>query len=90
MSTGFKATITCVDLHALAPSFAGRDYDEAFLADLPASADPCGERGEFHSFVHDGPPLPSSPFPLREDARWFGRIASASVDLVPTAEQAVA
>lgn len=55
VGAGFRATITCVDLHALAASFAGRDYDEAFLAELPAAADPCGERGEFHSFVHDGP-----------------------------------
>jgi len=52
---GFKAVITCIDLHALDPACAGRDYDSAFLADLPAAVDPCGERGEFHSFVHDGP-----------------------------------
>jgi uncharacterized protein (TIGR00290 family) len=57
LAAGFKAVVTCVDLQALAPSFAGRDYDEAFLADLPAAADPCGERGEFHSFVYDGPPF---------------------------------
>jgi len=55
MKTGFKAVITCVDLEALSPAFAGRDYDPAFLADLPAGVDPCGERGEFHSFVYDGP-----------------------------------
>jgi len=52
---GFKAVITCVDLEALNPAFAGRDFDLAFLADLPAGVDPCGERGEFHSFVYDGP-----------------------------------
>ncbi len=55
IQTGFKAVITCVDLEALSPAFAGREYDAAFVADLPAGVDPCGERGEFHSFVHDGP-----------------------------------
>jgi diphthamide synthase (EF-2-diphthine--ammonia ligase) len=39
----------------LPASFVGRDYDDSFLRDLPTSADPCGERGEFHSFVYDGP-----------------------------------
>jgi len=52
---GFKAVITCVDGHSLDGSFAGRVYDEKFLADLPGSVDPCGENGEFHSFVFDGP-----------------------------------
>jgi uncharacterized protein (TIGR00290 family) len=52
---GFKAVITCVDSHALDGQFAGRLYDETFLADLPAHVDPCGENGEFHSFVYDGP-----------------------------------
>jgi len=55
IQAGFKAVITCVDLEALSPAFAGRDYNPAFLADLPAGVDPCGERGEFHSFVCDGP-----------------------------------
>lgn len=52
---GFKAVVTCVDPRALDPSFAGRVIDDAFLRDLPASVDPCGEHGEFHSFVYDGP-----------------------------------
>lgn len=55
LAAGFKAIVTCVDLHALPASFAGREFDESFLRDLPPSADPCGERGEFHSFVYDGP-----------------------------------
>jgi len=58
---GFKAITTCVDLRVLDPSFAGRDFDERFLADLPPGVDPCGENGEFHSFVYDGPNL---RFPL--------------------------
>jgi uncharacterized protein (TIGR00290 family) len=52
---GFKAVVVCVDTRALDPSFAGRDIDDQFLADLPRSVDPCGENGEFHSFVYDGP-----------------------------------
>ncbi|MCW4044645.1 MAG: diphthine--ammonia ligase [Candidatus Bathyarchaeota archaeon] len=52
---GFKAVITCVDTHSLGEEFAGREFDKQFLADLPANIDPCGENGEFHSFVYDGP-----------------------------------
>jgi uncharacterized protein (TIGR00290 family) len=52
---GLRARLTCVDPRQLPPSFAGRDFDDALLADLPASVDPCGERGEFHSFAYAGP-----------------------------------
>ena len=52
---GFKAVITSVDSNVLGKDFVGREYDEKFLADLPANVDPCGENGEFHSFVYDGP-----------------------------------
>ena len=52
---GFKAVITCVDTELLDGSFTGRTFDEALLADLPEGVDPCGENGEFHSFVTDGP-----------------------------------
>ena len=52
---GFKAVITSVDSRVLGEDFAGREYDEKFLSDLPANVDPCGENGEFHSFVYDGP-----------------------------------
>jgi uncharacterized protein (TIGR00290 family) len=55
MSAGVKAKITCVDPSKLDRSFAGRDFDPAFLNDLPAGVDPCGENGEFHSFVYDSP-----------------------------------
>ena len=57
---GFRAIITCVDSQVLDGSFSGRLYDEQLLADLPPHVDPCGEKGEFHSFVFDGP-LFSSP-----------------------------
>lgn len=55
ISDGFRTIITCVDTTLLDGSFAGREFDESFLADLPDSVDPCGENGEFHSFVFDGP-----------------------------------
>ena len=52
---GLVAHITCVDPRKLDPAFAGRRFDHAFLADLPDGIDPCGENGEFHSFVSAGP-----------------------------------
>jgi uncharacterized protein (TIGR00290 family) len=55
IALGLRAKITCVDPEQLSPEFAGREFDHAFLADLPAGVDPCGENGEFHSFVYDGP-----------------------------------
>jgi uncharacterized protein (TIGR00290 family) len=55
ISTGFRAVVTCVDTNVLEAVFAGREYDIDFLAELPSSVDPCGENGEFHTFVYDGP-----------------------------------
>ena len=55
IEAGFKAIITCVDTKYLDKGFAGREFDEKFLSDLPRGVDPCGENGEFHSFVYDGP-----------------------------------
>lgn len=52
---GQQAVLTCVDPAQLDPSFAGRPYDEQLLADLPDGVDPCGENGEFHTFVHASP-----------------------------------
>jgi uncharacterized protein (TIGR00290 family) len=52
---GLKAILSAVDTRALDPSFAGRPFDAALLADLPAGVDPCGENGEFHTCVWDGP-----------------------------------
>lgn len=51
----YEAYVTCVDSTQLDPAFAGRRFDHALLADLPRSVDPCGERGEFHTCVVDGP-----------------------------------
>jgi uncharacterized protein (TIGR00290 family) len=61
---GLRARLTCVDARQLAPAFAGREFDEALLAELPPSVDPCGERGEFHTFVYDGPMF-ERPVPVR-------------------------
>ena len=55
IALGFKAVLCCIDPKRLDPSFAGRQIDERLLADLPPGVDPCGENGEFHSFVYDGP-----------------------------------
>ncbi|HWY44603.1 MAG TPA: diphthine--ammonia ligase [Candidatus Sulfotelmatobacter sp.] len=52
---GFRARAVCVDPRVLNRSFAGRELDESFFRDLPTEADPCGENGEFHTFVYDGP-----------------------------------
>lgn len=52
---GFKAVVTCVDATVLPADMVGRTLDRAFLADLPPQADVCGERGEYHTFVYDGP-----------------------------------
>jgi len=52
---GFKTIIACVDTNFLDKIFIGRTFNKEFLAELPANIDPCGENGEFHSFVYDGP-----------------------------------
>jgi len=54
IALGYKAYLSCVE-GKVGPGFVGRLFDEAFLADLPAGIDLCGENGEFHSFVYDGP-----------------------------------
>ncbi len=54
-AAGLRARVTCVDPSSLDRSFAGREWDAAFVADLPAGVDPCGENGEFHTFAYAGP-----------------------------------
>jgi len=62
---GLQATLTCVDPRQLDASFAGRPFDAALFEALPPAVDPCGERGEFHTFAWDGPmfarPVPVAP-----------------------------
>ncbi len=64
IAAGLRAHLACVDSRKLDPSFAGRAFDGDLLRDLPADVDPCGENGEFHTFVHAGPmfahPIPVS------------------------------
>ena len=57
---GLRARLCCVDTTQLDARFAGRDFDESLLADLPAGVDPCGENGEFHTCVHAGPMFDAS------------------------------
>lgn len=63
LDLGFKTITTCVNEKYLDKSFAGRIIDESFLNDLPANVDPCGENGEFHTFVFEGP-LFKEPIPF--------------------------
>jgi uncharacterized protein (TIGR00290 family) len=63
ISMGYKAYLSCVE-GRVGPGFAGRAYDEKLLSQLPAGIDPCGEHGEFHSFVYDGP-IFRRPVPVR-------------------------
>lgn len=65
VAAGLRAHVTCVDPAQLSAAFAGRTFDEWLLKDLPGQVDPCGERGEFHTFAHAGPmfdqPIPIVP-----------------------------
>jgi uncharacterized protein (TIGR00290 family) len=84
LHAGFQAIITCVDLQALSSEFVGRRYDRRFLADLSPSADPCGERGEFHSFVYDGP-LFRLPILFQTGRTVIRENRFAYLDLIPRA-----
>ena len=64
IESGLRARVTCVDPKQLPESFAGREFDARFLADLPSDVDPCGERGEFHTFAYDGPMF-ERPVPVK-------------------------
>jgi len=64
LSDEFRAIAVCVDPAELGASFAGRELDAAFFRDLPPGVDPCGENGEFHTFVFDGP-IFRSPIPVQ-------------------------
>jgi diphthamide synthase (EF-2-diphthine--ammonia ligase) len=57
IASGVRAKLTCIDTRKLDRSFAGREFDQTLLSALPDGADPCGEWGEFHSFVYAGPML---------------------------------
>lgn len=74
LDEGFAARLVCVDTTQLDGAFAGRAFDTELLADLPSSVDPCGERGEFHTFVSDGPPFSDAlPYECGEKVLRDGR-----------------
>jgi uncharacterized protein (TIGR00290 family) len=81
VAAGLKASLVCVDPQVLDATFAGRDFDAALLADLPCGVDPCGERGEFHTFAWDGPMF-RHPVPARR-GEVVERDGFIFADLVP-------
>jgi uncharacterized protein (TIGR00290 family) len=83
LAAGVRAVLTCVDPNALAPEFSGRAFDETLLRDLPDHVDPCGERGEFHTFVWDAPGF-GSPIDV-EIGETVVRDGFAFRDVVPRA-----
>jgi len=77
--TGFKVILTCVDLKKLPAEFAGRLFNDEFIKEIPAGVDPCGENGEFHTFVFDGPNF-SFPIPFQVGNR-YSKDGFAYIDL---------
>ncbi len=83
----FRAVAACIDSRILDPSFAGRELDDSFFRDLPPRADPCGENGEFHTFVFDGP-IFLSPIPIRT-GEIVSRDGFVFCDLLPELEETI-
>jgi diphthamide synthase (EF-2-diphthine--ammonia ligase) len=81
VKSGLKARLTCVDPRALDRRFVGREFDASLLAELPPEVDPCGERGEFHSFAYDGPMF-TRPIPI-ETGEVVERDGFVFADLAP-------
>jgi uncharacterized protein (TIGR00290 family) len=81
IASGVKAKVTCIDLAKLDASYAGREYDRDFLNSLPAGIDPCGENGEFHTFVYDAPVF-SSAIPVQMGEK-LERDGFAFADVLP-------
>ena len=81
IALGFRAVLCCVDTRALPAEFAGREFDEALLNDLPAKVDPCGENGEFHTFVYAGPAF-KTPIALERGKRVLREERFSYCDLV--------
>ncbi|MCI4337333.1 MAG: adenine nucleotide alpha hydrolase [Thermoplasmata archaeon] len=91
IADGWRARLVCVDPRHLLESFAGRDFDEELLRDLPSGVDPCGERGEFHTFVYGGPlfqsPIALEPGPVvSRDGFVFADFRERSSTPDPTGE----
>jgi diphthamide synthase (EF-2-diphthine--ammonia ligase) len=88
IAAGVKAKLTCVDPRKLARDFAGREYDDRLLQALPGDVDPCGENGEFHTFVYDAPVF-SRPIAVRR-GEVVERDGFVFADVVPEAADWVA
>ncbi len=84
VAQGYRAVTVCVDAAKLDPTFAGRQLDAAFFAALPAGVDPCGENGEYHSFVYDGPGFAFPvPFAMRVAAACDPAFHRATLSALP-------
>jgi diphthamide synthase (EF-2-diphthine--ammonia ligase) len=81
LTGGLRARLACVDTRVLDATFAGREFDARLLADLPPAIDPCGENGEFHTCVYDGPMF-TAPIPI-ETGEAVTRPPFAWRDFVP-------
>jgi uncharacterized protein (TIGR00290 family) len=88
IASGVKARLTCVDPRKLEKSFAGREFDASLLRDLPPSVDPCGENGEFHTFVYASPLFPR-PIPV-SNGEIVEREGFVFADVVPQVTQTLA
>jgi uncharacterized protein (TIGR00290 family) len=88
LDLGFRAVVVCVDTNSIHADFAGREYDRDFLNDLPAGADPCGENGEFHTFVYDGP-IFSRPVRACRGEKVLRNERFCYCDLTPSTEDGV-
>jgi uncharacterized protein (TIGR00290 family) len=88
IASGVKAKLTCVDPRKLEKSFAGREFDASLLRDLPPSVDPCGENGEFHTFVYASP-LFARPIPV-SNGEIVEREGFVFADVVPKVTQTLA
>lgn len=86
IDSGLKARLTCVDPRSVPAEYAGREYDERLLRDLPPSVDLCAENGEFHTFVYDGPML-RSPISIRS-GETVEREGFVFADLLPAGQEA--
>jgi len=84
IDAGFRAHLVAVDTTQLDASFAGRTFDHPLLSDLPTTVDPCGERGEYHTFVSDGP-IFAQPIPIEVGEVVLRDARFAFCDLLPAA-----